>query len=301
MDIAVGTCPVCRGAARHLLDVCDRNWATTDESFPYDRCASCKAVFIRAVPADLARYYRDDYYQFDHAGEPSWRREPQRLATSAYRLALLKRYVAGGHLIEIGAGTGAFCVPARDAGFSVSAIEMSAACCEYLGRQRQITALRSDDPLAVLATLEEASAIVLWHVLEHLADPALLIDLAAHKLAPGGVLALATPNPLSLQFKLLKGRWMHLDAPRHLRLLAPDAIAEIASRHGLREVERTSSDPNGTECNLIGWINALHRPPALRGGSWLSGQLGGLLWRLASPIENRGDRGSAATILLQRS
>ena len=61
------------------------------------------------------------------------------MATSAYRLALLKRYVSGGHLIEIGAGTGAFCVPARDAGFRISAIEMSAPCCEYLARQRRIT------------------------------------------------------------------------------------------------------------------------------------------------------------------
>ena len=301
MGAVVGSCPVCGGAAEHLLDACDRNWATADESFAYDRCSSCHSVFIRSVPADLARYYRDDYYQFDRDGAPSWRSEPQRLATSAYRLALLKRYVSGGHLIEIGAGTGAFCVPAQDAGFRISAIEMSAPCCEYLAQQRRITALCSDDPLGVLPTLEEASAIVLWHVLEHLADPVSLIELAAQKLARGGVLALATPNPLSLQFKVLKGRWMHLDAPRHLRLLTPSAIAEIAASRGLREVERISSDPNGRECNLIGWINALAQPPALQGGSWLTGQLGGLLWRLASPIENRADRGSATTIVLQRS
>ena len=34
--------------------------------------------------------------------------------------------------------------------------------------------------------------------------------------------------------RLLRGRWVHVDAPRHLTLMPLDALAERAGRGGLR-------------------------------------------------------------------
>jgi SAM-dependent methyltransferase len=176
---------------------------------------------------------------------------------------------------------------------------MSEACCDFLASQQGIRAICSDDPLASLEALEEADAVVMWHVLEHLADPVSVLTAAAEKLAPGGVLAVAVPNPASLQFRVLKARWMHLDAPRHLRLAPPQALVSICERLGLRAVEMTTGDPDGRQSDLMGWINAINQPPALQGGSWMTGQLGGVAWRLAAPLERRG-LGSAVTLAFRK-
>jgi 2-polyprenyl-3-methyl-5-hydroxy-6-metoxy-1,4-benzoquinol methylase len=292
-------CPMCGGAAEFLLRTGDRNRLTTSEMFTYLRCSACATVFIERVPGDVSGYYRDSYYQFDESGEPTWRRDPARVAAAEWRVALLQRHLDGGHVIELGAGTGAFTLAARDAGFEVSAIEMSQACCDYLTGQRGITAICSDDPLASVGTLAPAQAVVFWHVLEHLADPVAVLRAAVERLVPGGVLAFAVPNPASLQFRVLKARWMHLDAPRHLRLAPPQALVATCQRLGLRAVELTTGDPDGRTSDLMSWINALNSPPALQGGSWLTGQLGGVAWRLATPVETRG-MGSAVTLAFRK-
>jgi SAM-dependent methyltransferase len=293
------TCPMCGGAGRFLLRSGDRNRLTTSESFTYMQCSACATVFIETVPTDVARYYRDSYYQFDEEGEPTWRGDPARIAAAEFRLALLERHGVHGHLIELGAGTGPFTLSAGEAGFEVSAVEMSEACCEYLGRQRGVTAICSDDPLASLARLESAQAVAMWHVLEHLPDPVAVLRAAAEKVVAGGVLALAVPNPASLQFRALKARWMHLDAPRHLRLAPPQTVVGICEGFGLRLVEMTTSDPDGRQADLMGWINALNAPPALQASTFVKGHVGSVAWRLATPLERRG-MGSAVTLAFRK-
>ncbi len=277
----------------------DRNREISEERFAYARCQVCGTVFMVAVPADLDRYYADDYYKFDPDGEPSWKREESVTEAASYRVALLRRYVTPGHLIEIGAGTGAFASAAQSAGFDVSAIEMDQRCCESLG-EHGITAICSDRPLEVLESLRLARAVALWHVLEHLSNPAEVLECVADKLEPGGVLAIGVPNPRSLQFRLLKARWAHLDAPRHLCLIPPDALLQKGEELGMRCVEMTTNDPDGIACNEFGWIKAFQSRPAL-GTARRGAGVAILATRcVMAPIERTGNRGSAVTLLMRK-
>jgi SAM-dependent methyltransferase len=277
----------------------DRNREVSAERFDYLRCRSCGSFFIAVVPADLAGYYREDYYRFDTGGEPLWKREQATIDAAAYRVALTARWTAPGHLIEIGSGTGAFAVAAQDAGFDVSAIEMDRRSCDYLNG-RNIRAICSDRPLEVLESLPPARAVALWHVLEHLPNPAQVLEHAAGHLETGGVLAIAVPNPGSLQFRLLKARWAHLDAPRHLCLVPPDALVARAADFGLRCIETTTNDPDGLACNELGWLRGFQSRPAL-GTSRHGAHLALVATRaLLRPFERRGNRGSAVTLLLRK-
>jgi SAM-dependent methyltransferase len=297
---AAAVCPFCAGAGAHVLTARDRNRETTAQRFGYARCRTCGTVFIVRAPADLARFYAGDYYGFDPDGEPTWKRDERQRAAAAYRVGLLASHAAPGHLIEIGAGTGAFAVSARAAGFEVSAIEMSERCCRYLSEREGIRAICSDRPLQALAALPASRAIALWHVLEHLPDPAALLELAAERLQPGGLLALAVPNPRSLQFRLLGARWAHLDAPRHLCLIPPPALVDRGERLGLRTVALTASDPDGIECNLFGWVNSLRVRPAAGPPSTAAIRAAGALARVLAPLERSSGRGAAVTVLMQR-
>jgi SAM-dependent methyltransferase len=291
---------MCGGVGTLAVRAWDRNRETTDERFTYDRCEVCATVYLVDVPPDLARYYDSDYHGFGDDGEPEWKGNALLMRSEAYRVELLRRHTAPGRLIEIGAGAGGFASAAHNAGFEVTAIEMNARCCDYLSEQVGVRAICSDQPLQALSRLPAAGAIALWHVFEHLPDPARVLECLAEKLEPGGVLALGVPNPRSLQFRLLGARWPHLDAPRHLCLVPPDALVARASELGLSCVVLTTADPFGLHCDLFGWMYGLHPRPA-QGVMSKPFRRGAQALTLAlAPIERRGRRGSAVTVLLRK-
>ena len=82
----------------------------------------------------------------------------------------------------------------------------------------------------------------MWSVLDEVEDPWGRLDAAARNLEPGGVLALAMPNPGSFQFRMTRGRWPHVDAPRRrspdpgrpARRARPRGRARARRPHGAR-------------------------------------------------------------------
>jgi hypothetical protein len=118
------------------------------------------------------------------------------------------------------------------------------------------------------------------------------LEAAAKNLRPGGVLALAVPNPQSLQFRLLRGRWAHVDAPRHLFLLPLRAVSGAVAEHGLELASATTADAAGRHWNRFGWEYALRRFPARRPSSRVSRTLAGVIDQSLSPVERRGLTGT---------
>ena len=76
--------------------------------------------------------------------------------------------------------------------------------------------------------------VVCGEVIEHLGHPQGLFDSAARVLAPGGRLAITTPNPyyFGRTLRHLFGR--DCESVDHATLLFPSGIAEMANRSGLR-------------------------------------------------------------------
>lgn len=98
------------------------------------------------------------------------------------------------------------------------------------------------------------AAVVMWHSLEHLPDPAETLDSVAAELVRGGLLAVALPNAGSLQARAFGDRWLALDPPRHLVHVPANALLEGLEARGLR-VERVSYWRGGQV--MIGWLHGL--------------------------------------------
>jgi 2-polyprenyl-3-methyl-5-hydroxy-6-metoxy-1,4-benzoquinol methylase len=283
-------CPLCGSVSDPAFTVGDRNRAITDRRFEYRRCLGCGTRFLIDVPEDLARYYPEAYYVL-----PSLAQLDQAARGEAPKLALVRRFVEGGRMIEIGAGLGIFARAATQAGFDLTVIEMDARCCEYLEQVVGVRAIRSDAPEQALAGLGPVRAVALWHVLEHLPRPWEVLERAVEQLEPGGVLVLAMPNPESFQFRVLGARWAHIDAPRHLFLIPFAALASKADELGLDLGEVTTTDPAGRYWNMFGWEYAIRRYPSRHPSSRLT-RVGSRLLALAlAPVERGGLRGAAYT------
>ncbi len=291
-------CPLCGADSGYAFTAVDRNREISAERFPYNRCSACGTVFLVDPPADLARYYEGEYHRFGADGAPEWTHNPTLIELEEFRVEMLRRHVQPGTLIDIGAGPGGFTAAAKRAGFDVTAIEMDSRCCEYMQNGLGVRAICSDEPVEQLLALEPARAIALWHVLEHLRDPAEMLATAAARLEPGGVLALGVPNPRSLQFRLLGARWAHLDAPRHLCLMPEAALVSYLRPLGLRPLEATTGDPFGRVCNLHGWAYALRRRPARRDSPQVVMRAAQAITATLRPLENERGHGAALTLLL---
>lgn len=226
----------------------DRNRRTDTRRFAYLRCEGCALIRIAEVPADLARYYADDYYVI-----PSLERLREIARTEAYQLRLLLPHARRGRLLEIGPAWGQFAWQAKEAGFEVTCIEMDARCCAYLRDIVGVEAHESAVPEQTLASLPPQDAIVMWQVLEHLRDPWLCLEAAAMKLTPGGALLVATPSPDALTLRLMGAAWPHLDAPRHLWLIPFDTLARAAARHGLELAALHFNDRGALRWGLFSW------------------------------------------------
>jgi SAM-dependent methyltransferase len=293
-------CPLCGGRSAFAFAAEDRNRRITAERFDYNRCSVCSTVFLASPPEHLGRYYGGDYHPFDADGEPAWRADADLLAAEAWRVGTLRGLAGTGRLIDVGAGAGGFASAARDGGYEVTAIEMDPGCCDFMESQLGVRAVCSEEPLQALRVLPPARAVCFWHVLEHLREPGEMLAAAGEALEPGGVLAIAVPNPDSIQFRLLGARWAHLDAPRHLCLMGADALVRRARELGLEPVLRTTGDPSGLACNVHGWVYALRDDPSAGPAPYPALRAGTLLARALAPVERRGCRGAALTLLLRK-
>jgi SAM-dependent methyltransferase len=139
-----------------------------------------------------------------------------------------------GRLLDAGAGRGRFVAAAAAAGYDARGIEPAPA---------RATAAAAAGAAVSVATIEDASvedgsldAISLWHVLEHVEDPAAALRRACGWLRPGGAAVIGVPNLASLQARLGGRRWFHLDLPRHRTHFTPAGLEAVARAAGLEPV-----------------------------------------------------------------
>ena len=297
------TCPLCNGRSGAVFTATDWNLGTSTEEFEYFRCSICSGVFTSPVPEDMGKYYPPSYPAYESNLGTSIR-EPDSLDHK--KLEIVRRYVSGGRLLEIGPGSGGFLRVAKEAGFHVEAIEMDLDCCLFLRGTLGISTVHAQDIIGSLATLPSYDVVILWHVIEHLPSPGTVIEHLSRHLNPGGILVLAAPNPESLQFRFFGKYWVHLDAPRHLVLIPPSWLIGAAARLDLDTVSFSTKDEVCRIFSNYGWVeasfsNARKGSPKSNVVLTLPRFLRAILFHaLFRPAENIGGLGSTYTLVFRK-
>jgi SAM-dependent methyltransferase len=258
-------------------------------------------LFLFPIPENLAQFYDQDYYSAPSSTRQVARQEKHELA----KLDLILKYTERrGTLLEIGPGRGSFAQLAKEAGFAVEAIEMDKESCLFIEKSLGIRTYLSDQPDQVLKTLGEYNVIVMWQVIEHLANPWRTLRLAATHLTEGGLLVIATPNPESLQLRVFRQSWVHIDAPRHLQLIPSRLLSKKAADLGLMAIDSPFGTGN-TAHNRYGWQGSLMNmlPLGLQASRIMRlflQAVGALTSNLMKPIESDGLRGSTYTAIYRK-
>jgi SAM-dependent methyltransferase len=219
-------CPACGGLTdqrlRFRVNGCD-----------ILQCSECGVGRAEVAGFDPAAYYTRDYFSGRHAdgyadylgAEPVLRRE------FAHSVDFIRKFRRGGKLLELGSAYGFFLMEAARY-FEVAGIELAGDAAEY-GRHAGLNVMRGMADEAKLRQIGPVDVIVLFDVIEHLADPRETLALCRRQLKPGGIIVLTTGDFGSLMARLAGAKWRLMTPPQHLWFFTRESMRRLASGLGL--------------------------------------------------------------------
>ncbi|MDP2209410.1 MAG: class I SAM-dependent methyltransferase [Bacteroidota bacterium] len=237
----------------------DRNFNTTGRVFKIIECHTCGVSQTLPLPdlTELIQYYPHIYYPTGSTSEMYYKNHIERFQVD--KLKKIQTYSQTGRLLDIGCGVGHFIRTALNQGYVAEGVEFSEAAAA-VGREQWNLKIVSGDFLSNEFKPESFDIITLWQVLEHVRQPREVLLKIHNLLKPNGLLVIAVPNFASIQAKLFRNRWYHLDVPRHLFHYSPESLTNILDNCNFRV---DNIDYHSSEHNYAGILGSVMRisPP----------------------------------------
>lgn len=197
------TCPVCSSLyTSHVHTV---------QSYSYYRCPLCRTLFVCPQPTrrQLDAYYRETFRYAESREQQDASRERARRVMSTLR----RLHPSGTTLLDVGSGRGSMLSAAEEWGIQSCGIEPS----------RELSRSTSAGGSRVLNISflqyngsDRYDYVTLFHVIEHVPDPAGFIRKAYRLLKPGGILYIETPNSDSHLYYTESSNYTFLTPPDHI-------------------------------------------------------------------------------------
>lgn len=226
------------------------------------RCLGCGVHYTspRLTAAERAELYSEGYFTNPDNGygyTDYIREAPLHLLTAWRRLEEIEKRHAPGSLLEIGCAAGLSLFLARERGWAVRGLETSQAMVRFARERLGLDVRRFD---AETENPEGCHDVILLDdVLEHLSSPRALVRRLRDHLAPGGMLALKTPNAAGLAPRLLGRRWFHFKPDEHLHFFDPPSMRRVLEQEGFARIEIRPAS------RMISWGYLLQRLGLLAG------------------------------------
>lgn len=236
-------------------------YPTTDmygDVYTLNACNVCRANYLSPQPtaSALARAYSDDYY-----GEQETKFTGIFEKVLSYfrsrRARLVAHYMpAPAKVLDIGCGNGQFLQYMQQQGnYEIYGVELPGKAALRAAKipriHLKIGVLEEDDFVP-----QSLDVVTMFHVIEHLPEPAKVLQLISKIVKTGGIAVISFPNIDSWQSRFFKGKWLHLDPPRHLWFFTPTDFAAEMNRLGFDNLRTRHFNP---EYNPFGaqqsWLN----------------------------------------------
>lgn len=230
-----GICPVCANTGEIWCTTQDWEYRSTMDCYTYLKCPSCLTLFLKELPADnLMDIYPPDYYSFS-----------PRAASIVFKLkdwwdaffykSLLKNVKAPSlAVLDAGGGTGAVLDTLKKTDSRINYTEII-----DIDKNAALTAQKNGH-VYTCSTIEDYQGsrkfevILLLNIIEHIANPAAMIEKAGSLLSDGGIIIIKTPNADSLDARLFRhSYWGGLHCPRHWIIFSDNSFRSIMRQSAL--------------------------------------------------------------------
>lgn len=232
--VFITTCPACGKNSWHK-HLTSTDYTVSHETFDINSCSECNLLATSPRPAetDLSKYYQSSEY-ISHTDRASSLIDRiylvARKFTLRWKFNLIRSHAReNGSLLDYGCGTGDFLAHCKQHSWETTGVEPSPAARDIAAR-KSISIIHTDiDQVAA-----QYDAITLWHVLEHVPNPADLLRKLRSLLKKNGTLFIAVPNYQSYDGQYYKSYWAGYDVPRHLWHFNPESMKRLLTQHHFR-------------------------------------------------------------------
>ncbi|HMH24179.1 MAG TPA: methyltransferase domain-containing protein [Puia sp.] len=203
------------------------------------RCSNCGHQYtLLKKDIDMDNLYADEVYKVVENRDSIF----DKILNREYRGVIGKLNTLRGRkgtLLDFGSGKGKFGSLAKEDGWQVKGVETSPERAAY---SRSVYGLEIHTGFYNGGNIfhEYFDVLTLFHVLEHLPDPKpLLTELIKNNIREDGLVVIEVPNINSLQSRIIKDKWIHLDVPRHVNHFTPGRLELFLREIGLEPLKKT--------------------------------------------------------------
>jgi len=239
----VPSCVIC-GSEVHSFFAAgyDYEIRTCRNEWSFVKCQRCNHVWLNPRPAisALPVIYPKTYYAYCYDKiSPIARAAKSWLDRSKLRMICSHSSATVRSFLDIGCGDGRFLDVMRGKGLdpkNLYGLELD---------EQVVSAVKARGYQAFCSRVEDCAEIAegsidlatMFHVIEHVDHPELVVRRIANWLAPGGILAIETPNLDSFDARLFgETFWGGYHIPRHWHLFYPETLARLLSENGLTPI-----------------------------------------------------------------
>jgi len=249
-------CPICGNSGYEVLFSARDADRLKAEPFEVVRCTDCELVSTRPFLSDEAQgiWYRAKY----HGWWKGIKWHPLHVITGflqGNRFRFVNRHMQeGSRLMDIGCGDGTFIKYMESRGFEVWGVENPGLFPRSGEGDTDMDMKGLDVGTGPGGEVVQFDIVTVWHALEHVEDPLSVLRRAHDALKTSGRLIISVPNFKSLQSVLCRGKWFHLDLPRHRWHFCPETMAGILQKSGFTI---THIAHFSLEYSPFGWMQSL--------------------------------------------
>lgn len=269
----VEACPYCGSKERTLAykDVQDWSFYCAPGKWMYWDCKECEALYLNPRPTEVsigkayASYYThgssEDFLKqkiktqlknecFSHWLNTSIAPRLNLPKSLGFLLNPLKKMIflpfelehlaalPKGKLLDVGCGSGNMLMIAKELGWDVTGLEIDPNAVKA-ARKQGLNVIEGD-----CRKLEQLSngydCVICSHVLEHVHQPLMLLELLVNAVKPQGVLLLSLPNALSHVRTQFGESWRGLEAPRHVAIPTFKKAIEYLNKFGCTVINQVT-------------------------------------------------------------
>ncbi|MGY6522137.1 MAG: class I SAM-dependent methyltransferase [Mongoliitalea sp.] len=212
----------------------------TKEEFTYSSCNQCHSLFLEKVPQDLGNYYASDYYSLSPlVSSPSWKTMLKKVRETIFRLSNYRLFKPiygdwwqvlqpskNAKIADIGCGNGQLLYELHAAGYT-----------NLWGFDPFMSEERVDEGLSLqkkeIGDISSKFDLIMFHhALEHMPNPAQVLNQVLQLLQPNGQLLIRIPVADASVWKEEGVNWVQLDAPRHLHIPSVNGLKSLSKKLG---------------------------------------------------------------------
>lgn len=241
-------CCICGTKTLHKIfltginpDIC------TSKRVILSRCTVCSLITSETIkpktPSHLSQY-NAEYYGMKKKESLLFKLFQALFNCERVWRSIKKTKVAS--LLDIGCGTGSF-LKALPATIRCYGFDTSVEATKILRRE-------ASPSVIILGKnnigKRKYDVITMWQSLEHVKDPVKLLCKLSSMLSKKGFLYISVPNIVSMQARVFKGSWFHLDPERHRVHYSNESLGKLFQKCNLKILLSTTSS---FEYGTFGW------------------------------------------------